>query len=55
MRFLAPIGPFVFGGSLGKQTKFELNRIHLSGFRGLGGLRRTVVQELEDYLLAYLR
>ncbi len=45
----------VFGESLGKKTKFELNRIHLWGFRGLGGLGRTVVQELEEEVVAYLR
>ena len=35
MLFLAPAGPFVLG-NLGK-PKFEMNSIHLWGFRGLGG------------------
>ena len=45
MRLLAPIGPFVLG-NLGKTEESKMNRIHLWGFRGLGGLYRTVVAKL---------
>jgi hypothetical protein len=48
MLFVAPVGPFVLG-NLGK-PKFEMNSIHLWGFRGLGGSSSaycSVVEELE--------
>ena len=50
----SPCWAFLFWG-IWEKPKFELNRIHLWGFRGLGGLYRTVVEELEGAVLAYLR
>ena len=48
--FLAPVGPFVFG-DLGK-PKFELNSERGSSFWDLGGLKWTVVEELEGAVVA---
>ncbi len=55
---LAVLGPcwaFCVWGP-GKKTKVENEpRAVKVGFRGLGGLYRTVVEELEEEALAYLR
>ncbi len=49
MLFVALAGPFVFWG-IWEKPKFEMNSIHLWGFRGLGGSSSaycSVVEELE--------